>query len=153
MEKLNSAGYPDPTANTAIARILRDEKNAAYRPVVYIASPFAGETTLNTKKAQSYCKFAVAKGAIPLAPHLHYPQFMDDSDKTQRELGIRFALILLGKCEELWVFGDTVSEGMSREIAKAKRRGMPIRYFNHKCEEVLQSGDQENRAGTGSHKF
>jgi hypothetical protein len=25
---------------------------------------------------------------------------------------------------------------MAKEIAKAKRRGMPIRYFNSKCEEV-----------------
>ena len=39
--------------------------------------------------------------------------------------------------EELWVF-DKVSEGMAEEIAKAKRRNMPIRYFDSKCEEVLE---------------
>jgi hypothetical protein len=38
-------------------------------------------------------------------------------------------------------FGERISEGMALEIAKAKRRGMPIRYFNHKCEEVSQNGD------------
>jgi hypothetical protein len=59
---------------------------------------------------------------------------MDDGDKEQRELGIHFALVLLGKCDELWVFGERISEGMTREIAKAKRRGMPIRYFNDTCE-------------------
>ena len=74
-------------------------------------------------------------GYIPLAPHLHYPQFMDDDDKEQRELGLRFALILLGKCNELWVF-NRVSQGMAQEINKAKKRGMPIRYFNDRCEEV-----------------
>ena len=76
----------------------------------------------------------MGKGYIPLAPHLHFPQFMEDGESEQRELGLRFALILLGKCDELWVFGDTVSEGMAREIAKAKRCGMPIHYFNDKCE-------------------
>ena len=31
------------------------------------------------------------------------------------------------------------SEGMSREIAKAKKRGIPIKYYNPKCE-VLEYG-------------
>jgi hypothetical protein len=139
MDRRNSEGYPDPTAAEALSNVARSEK--AYLPLVYIASPFAGFTEQNIKRARGYCGFAVGRGCIPFAPHLHYPQILDDSDKAQRELGIRFALILLGKCDELWVFGDKVSEGMSREIAKAKRRGMPIRYFSHKCEEVSQNGD------------
>jgi len=131
----NKEGYPDPTAYEALSNVARDEKAAkTYLPLVYIASPFASDTERNTEKARGYCRFAVGKGCIPLAPHLHFPQFMNDGDSEQRELGLRFALILLGKCDELWVFGDTVSEGMAREIAKAKRRGMPIRYFNDKCE-------------------
>ena len=82
----------------------------------------------------------MSKGCIPLAPHLHYPQFLNDSDRDERELGLFAALVLLGKCDELWVFGKTISDGMSREIAKAKRRDMPIRYFSDKCEEVTQYG-------------
>jgi hypothetical protein len=61
---------------------------------------------------------------------------MDDEDKGEREMGLRFALILLAKCDELWVFGERVSEGMSREILEAKRKGIPIRIFNRSCEEV-----------------
>ncbi len=138
MDKLNSEGYPDPTAAKALTNVAREEKAIVkqYRPLVYICSPFAGDTEYNIKHAQGYCRFAVSQGYIPLAPHLHYPQFMDDSDKESREMGLSFALILLAKCDELWVFGDTVSAGMRREIARAKRRGMPIRYFNSKCEEV-----------------
>jgi hypothetical protein len=105
-----------------------------YRPLVYIASPFAGDTEFNISKARGYCRFAVSKGSIPLAPHLLYPQFMDDSDKEERELGLFSALVLLGKCDELWVFGERISTGMAAEIAKAKKRGMPIKYYNHKCE-------------------
>jgi hypothetical protein len=136
MDKYNREGYSDPAAYEALTAVAKSEK--PYLPLVYIASPFAGDTERNIKKAREYCRFAVSKGCIPLAPHLHYPQFMDDGDKTQRDLGIRFALILLGKCDELWVFGGRVSEGMSREIAKAKRRDMPIRYFNSECEEVTE---------------
>jgi len=70
---------------------------------------------------------------------LLYPQFMDDGDREERELGLFFALVLLGKCDELWVFGEKISKGMAAEIAKAKKRGMLIKYFNHKCE-VLGHG-------------
>lgn len=134
MDKYNSEGYPDPTAYEALTAVAKSESSAkTYRPLVYIASQFAGDTDTNTRRAQGYCRFAVSMGCIPLAPHLHYPQFMDDDDKEQRELGLFFALVLLGKCDELWVFGKP-SDGMSREIAKAQKRGMPIKYYNNKCE-------------------
>jgi hypothetical protein len=134
MDKYNSEGYPDPTAYEALTAVAKSEASAKiYRPLVYIASQFAGDTDFNTRRAQGYCRFAVSMGCIPIAPHLHYPQFMDDDDNEQRELGLFFALVLLGKCDELWVFGKP-SDGMSREISKAQKRGMPIKYYNNKCE-------------------
>ncbi|MFA5638381.1 MAG: DUF4406 domain-containing protein [Anaerovoracaceae bacterium] len=135
MDRYNSEGYLDLTAAEALANVAKSEKKP-YLPLVYIASPFAGDIGRNSTKAQGYCRFAVSKGFIPLAPHLHYPQFMDDGDKEQRELGQFFALVLLGKCDEIWVFGTHISSGMEREIAKAKKRRIPIHYFNSKCEEV-----------------
>jgi hypothetical protein len=139
MDRYNSEGYPDPTAYEALTAVAKSEAPIKpFRPLVYVASPFAGDTERNAERARGYCRFAVSKGRIPFAPHLHYPQFMDDGDREQRELGLFFALVLLGKCDELWVFGKP-SDGMSREIAKAKKRGMPIKYYNHKCE-VLEYG-------------
>ncbi len=134
MDYKNAEGYADPTAYEALTAVAKSEKT--YKPLVYIASPYAGDTESNVQRAQGYCRFAVTKNCIPIAPHLHYPQFMDDSDKEQRELGLFFALVLLGKCDELWIFGDRVSNGMSQEIKKAEKRGIPIRRFNFKCEEV-----------------
>lgn len=140
MDKNNGSGCPDPVANKALMAVAKSETpTKPYRQLVYIASPFAGNTEYNVIRAQGYCRFAVTKGCIPIAPHLHYPQFMDDGDKEQRELGLLFALVLLDKCDELWVFGDKVSTSMAAEIAKAMKRGMPIKYFNHKCE-VLHYG-------------
>lgn len=140
INKFNPEGYYDPTPYEALTAIEKEEKAAkTFRSLVYICSPFAGDTKRNTERARGYCRLAISKGCIPLAPHLHYPQFMDDEDKKERELGLRFALILLGKCDELWVFGN-ISEGMAREITMANKRGMPIRYFNCKCEEVTVNG-------------
>lgn len=134
MDKYNHEGYPDPTAAQAIVNIIKTAKT--YKPLVYIASPFSGDAEYNVKKARDYCRFAVTMNCIPIAPHLHYPQFMHDSDKDERELGLFFAHVLLGHCDELWVFGDKLSNGMSREIEKAVKRGIPIKKFNSRCEEV-----------------
>ena len=136
MNNKNAEGYPDPTAATALENVARAEDARVHRPLVYIASPYAGETEDNISRAKGYCRFAVSKGVIPLAPHLLYPQFMDDSDEDQRILGLRFAISLLYRCDELWVFGEKVSAGMAKEIETAEKRGMRIRRFNSKCEEV-----------------
>lgn len=138
MDKYNSEGYPDPTAYEALSNIERDEKNKkhVYLPIVYICSPFAGDTERNILQARKYCKFAIDGGRIPLAPHLLYPQFMDDSDPAQRKAGLRFALILLTKCDELWVFGKLITEGMNAEITKALYKGIPVKFYSEDCKEM-----------------
>ena len=112
-------------------------KDRTYRPLVYICSPLSGDVPGNTEKARQFCRFALEQGQIPLAPHLLFPQFMDDTNPAERELAIFMDVILLGKCSELWVFGDLITEGMDTEIEVAKRRRQPIRYFNSECQEVV----------------
>lgn len=139
MDKFNHEHYQDPTAFEALTALENEEPTTqTYRSLIYIASPFAGDTKRNVEKARGYSRFAISKGCIPLTPHLIYPQILDDDDKDQRALGLRFALILLVKCDELWVFGECITDGMSREITKANRKGMPIRYFTSHCEEVTK---------------
>ena len=138
IDKFNAEKYSDPTAYEALTNIVKKEKQEAkkYRPLVYVCSPFSGDIKGNTINARRYSKFAVDCGCIPVTPHLFFPQFMSDSDPAERELAIIMDLILLTKCTELWVFGDTVSSGMEKEISKAKRKNMPIKYFTTNCEEV-----------------
>lgn len=135
----NAEGYADPTTYQALTNIIRLEKaerKSAFRPLVYICSPYSGDTEANIKKAQDFCRFAIDSGQIPLAPHLMYPQFMNDDDPAERDLAMFMDIILLGKCQEVWVLGDVISKGMSVEIDKAKKRRQPIRYFNSDFEEV-----------------
>lgn len=135
ISKQNPEGYPDLTAYEALSRVM-DEK--AFKPLVFICSPFAGEVETNVMNARAYCRFAVEQNCIPLAPHLLYPQFMDDSDREERALALFFCKVLLGKCAELWVFGDRVTSGMASEIARARFRNIPVRCFNSACEEAVQ---------------
>ena len=107
-----------------------------YRPLVYICSPYSGDVEGNKERTVRFCRFALEKGQIPLAPHLMFPQFMTDDDPEQRELAMFMDIVLMGKCSEVWVLGDRISEGMSAEISKAKQRRQKIRYFSSNYEEV-----------------
>lgn len=136
--KLNSEGYLDLTAYNALTAIAREERQAQrqYRPIVYICSPFAGDKERNIDNARRYCAFAVRQGTIPIAPHLLFPQFLDDRDPEDRKLGLLFGKILLDRCEAVWRFGCTVSTGMAAELERAKRRGIPIKHYDTDCKEV-----------------
>ena len=139
INKFNAEGYHDPTPHAALTNISGEEKaaaKAAFKPLVYICSPFSGDIKNNNKRTRAFCRFALDKGNIPLAPHLMFPQFMNDKDEKERELAIFMDIILMGKCQEVWVLGDVISRGMSIEIEKAKKRRQPIRYFNKDFEEV-----------------
>ena len=107
-----------------------------YRPLVYICSPYSSDPEGNTGRAREFCRFALEQGQIPLAPHLMFPQFMNDADAGERELAIFMDIVLMGKCDEVWVLGSEISEGMSAEIDKAGRRRQKIRYFTDDFKEV-----------------
>lgn len=128
----NQEHYADPTAYAALSRIERSER---FRPLVYICSPYSGDMLRNTENAQKYSRFAVDRHCIPVTPHLLFPQFMNE--ETERDLALFMGIVLLTKCAEIWVFGDNISSGMESEIAKAQRKGIPIRYFSDEMEEMI----------------
>ena len=134
MNYFNTEGYPDPTAYYASKLIADEKRRQNYRPLVYVCSPFSGDTERNTENARRYCRFVVDSKCIPFAPHLFLPQFM--SDETERDIAMFFNKVYLGKCDELWVFGDTISAGMQKEINWATKRAKRIRYFTDDFQEV-----------------
>src|SRR5664279_6597399 len=83
---------------------------------VYICSPYAGDVEGNTERAQWLCREAIKDGCAPYAPHLLYPQIIDD-----RQAGITCGLAYLGLCDELWVYANNgISPGMRQEIDHAQ---------------------------------
>ena len=136
----NSEGYPDPTTYEALTSIEKATKAArAYRPIVYVCSPFSGDIAGNIANARKYSRFAVEQGYIPIAPHLLFPQFLNDNDLTERELGLHFGNVLMSHCSEVWVFGEIVSAGMDAEIRRAKRKNYRLRYFGSDLKEVTEN--------------
>jgi hypothetical protein len=137
INKFNGEGYYDPTAYEAMTAVEKEEKVLqAFRPIVCICSPYAGEVSENVENARKYSRFAVNSGYIPIAPHLLFPQFMNDADPRERELGLFFGNALMSKCSEVWVFGKTISAGMEAEIRRAKWKNYRLRYFTEDFQEV-----------------
>ena len=106
---------------------------------VYICSPLrpvstdpilrANELIDNLKLAKDACTFAALRGCDPVAPHLFYPQFLDDNDPTERALGMELGLKALRSCDELWIITPRISSGMSAEIKEAQKCGIPVLVF------------------------
>ena len=140
--KRNSEGYSSPTEYEALTSIEKEEKvaakAAAFRPVVYICSPYSGDTERNVENARRYSRFAVDRHYLPITPHIYFTQFMDDNVPEERNTAIFMNWVLMSKCVELWVFGETISSGMKAEIERAKRKKMKIRYFTEELEEVCK---------------
>ena len=137
-DKFNAEGYYDPVTYKALSRIEKEEraarKAASFKPVVYVCSPYSGDIERNTANARMYSRFAVAKNTIPFAPHLLLPQYI--SEEHERGLAMFMNKVFLGKCDELWVFGNKITEGMAEEIELAGKMRKKIRYFSEDLQEV-----------------
>lgn len=94
--------------------------------LIFISSPYAGDTETNMELARAYCRMAVDAGHTPIAPHLLFPQFM--KEETERERALQMGLELLDLCDEVWSFGKP-SAGMEKEIRYARKRFIPVCEF------------------------
>lgn len=99
---------------------------------VFICSPFracdAYSVEDNVRLACDLMRYAVRSGCAPFAPHLLYPQCLDDHDPEQRRAGIAAGIVWLRECHELWVPAwRRVTAGMREEMDLAHQIGVPVR--------------------------
>lgn len=92
------------------------------RPVVFTAQ----------SKAYFYCRDAVCqfvfdKDAIPLNPFRVFEYFLGDRvDRDKVRLGNNNLIKLV---DEVWVFGETIADGVLFEIGLAHELGKPLRFY------------------------
>lgn len=108
--------------------------------IVFICSPYAGGIEFNTKRAQRYCRYAYTCNNVPIAPHLLFPQFLDEEILEEREAGIQMGIELLKNASELWCFGNALTDGMRAELSFATENNIPVKYFTDQCKEVINRG-------------
>lgn len=119
------------------------------KPLVYLASPYRGNRDQHEAFARMALYYAIQSGAVPIAPHLLYPQVLDDSLAEERALGITLDLALLNRCDALWLCGDEISAGMELELEEARKEGIPCRRIpTEAILQVLQAKEfQQRRTG------
>jgi len=94
--------------------------------IVYIAHPIGGDIEANlasirriVHKINTDPKYATV---LPFVPYYADVVSMDDNNPEQREIGIKNGLYILSKSDfvnEVWLFGNTITPGMRREVFTA----------------------------------
>ena len=98
-----------------------------YRPTSKTEECRKDELAANISRAKNACRILATLGFLPLAPHLYSTQFLKDEDAQERSTGMKLGMRWLEDADELWVFGNTISEGMAAEIEKAHELNKSVR--------------------------
>ena len=100
------------------------------KPIVFVASPYAGDDQLlNIDFARRISRrISTETGAMPFAPHLLFPQFLNDQDEIERGIGIAYCstMMAVAKFGAFFVpaWRREPSTGMRHEIAEADEIGL-----------------------------
>ena len=98
---------------------------------VYVCAPLGGNIEENLKKVKTYTAYALRCGTAPVVPHF-YAECLDDNNPKDREIGLAAGMSLLWLCDEVWVFGDTVTDGMRAELKFCQNLNICTRHITEK---------------------
>ena len=98
---------------------------------VYICAPLGGDVESNLERVKRYTRYALMCGTAPVVPHF-YALCLNDNDQTERKIGLAAGLGMLWFCDELWVFGQNITEGMKQELQFCKHLNIKTRYVSEK---------------------
>ena len=80
----------------------------------------------NVERARSYCWEVFEAGYMPWAPHIYFPQFLQEDIPRERAASIEMGVTLLSQCRVLVVCGSDITEGMASEIRFAQELGIEV---------------------------
>ena len=80
--------------------------------LVYICAPLRGDVEKNIEFARQKAQEVFQAGDIPVCPHLMFPPIADPENPTQDQAAREMGLRLVESCQQVNVYGTTLSEGM-----------------------------------------
>lgn len=98
----------------------------------YLAHPLSGtslEIAANIKRAKAWFKWACDNYWPDYAFNATWImncEVYDDADATDRERGMQRNYAHIKRCDELWLLGPRISQGMEGEARFARRCGLPV---------------------------
>ena len=104
------------------------------RKLIYLAHPVSpyGDRTLemNLQQAEAWLRWAIlTKDVYAIAPYIGMCYALDEDDPQHRLKGLEIDMEVLGRCDELWLCGEKITEGMKVERSYAGSCGIDSRDF------------------------
>ena len=102
--------------------------NPAIGKKIYICSRYRADTEEELRKnievAIMVCSDISDVGDIPIAPHLYFPQFIDDDTADGREFGIRAGMEAMKECDSMIAIirDEKISEGIPDHTSRSDTR-------------------------------
>lgn len=117
-----------------------EQKLTCMKKKVYICAPLGGQVNENLQNAIRYTEYALKTGAAPITTHF-YALCLNDHNPVERRMGMEAGQSLLWFCDEMWIFGDTLSAGMKEEIRFCKNLRIPMKMIGDKELKRILKGD------------
>ena len=97
--------------------------------LLYVCSPYRGDTKRNKEYARKLTRAALDNGFIPVTVHLYLTEATDDTNQEERVRGMAAGMKILENCKYILV-GDRygISEGMKAELTFAAVKGKIMLY-------------------------
>lgn len=97
--------------------------------LLYVCSPYRGDTKRNKEYARKLTRAAINNGFIPVTVHLYLTEVTDDQNPEERRRGMAAGMKILENCKYILI-GDKygVSDGMKAEMTLAALKGKVMLY-------------------------
>lgn len=97
--------------------------------LLYVCSPYRGDTKRNKEYARKLTRAALDNGFVPVTVHLYLTEVTDDQNPKERRRGMAAGMAILESCKYILV-GDKygISEGMKAEMTLAALKGIIMLY-------------------------
>jgi hypothetical protein len=97
--------------------------------IIYIAHPISGDVKGNLEKIRQIVREInlTIPDVVPFAPYWLDCHALDDNNPEERKRGIANDTALIRRAvDEMWLYGDRISNGMQAEMELAERLGIPV---------------------------
>lgn len=97
--------------------------------LLYVCSPYRGDTKRNKEYARKMTRAALDNGFIPVTVHLYLTEATDDTNPEERVRGMAAGMKILENCKYILI-GDRygISKGMKAEMTFAAVKGKIMLY-------------------------
>ena len=115
-------------SNTSITQA---RKWARVKRKVYVSAPLGEDWDEDIENAAKYYEFTLQSECVPVGPHAYATMFgLNEASEIKRLRQAGMSLIWF--CDEIWVFGEQITESMQEEISFGRNMKIRMRKIRDK---------------------